>query len=156
MAVHPRWIRRFLSGEDFVAITKAIVAAEALTSAELRVHVERRVPRRLFRRTPGPIARARHVFERLGMHRTAERHGVLIYLAAEDRKLAVVGDAGIHARVGDALWRDVSARMVERLRQGTPRAAITDAIEELGHALATHYPRRPDDRNELSDQVTVS
>jgi uncharacterized membrane protein len=81
---------------------------------------------------------------------------VLIYLAAEDRKLAVVGDAGIHARAGDALWREVSARMVERLRQGTPRAAITGAIEELGRALATHYPRRPDDRNELSDQVTVS
>ena len=61
------------------------------------------------------------MFVRLGMHRTAERHGVLIYLAVGDRKLAVVGDVGIHGRVETRHWHDVRDRMVERLRGGAAR-----------------------------------
>ncbi len=141
MAKHPRWVRRFLSEADFEAITRAIHAAEAGTTAEIRVHVERRVPRRLFRRTPGALIRARHVFTRLGMHRAAERHGVLIYLAIDDRKLAIVGDEGIHGRVGDSHWQGVRDRMVEKLHAGTPRDAILGAIQEVGRALNEHYPR---------------
>src|SRR5262249_26316728 len=101
MAAHPAWARRFLSEPDFDVIAGAIRAAESRTSAEIRVHLERRVPRRLFRRRHDVLARARQVFRRLGMHRTADRHGVLIYVAVMERRLAVVGDEGIHARVGD-------------------------------------------------------
>ncbi len=141
MADHPKWIRRLLGEADFEAITRAIAAAESRTSAEIRVHLERRVPRRLFRRTPGALARAHEVFRHLGMHRAAERHGVLIYLAVEDRKLAVVGDAGIHGRVGAGHWHEVRDRMVDKLRAGAPREAIVGAIQETGRALAAHYPR---------------
>jgi len=140
MAGHPRWVRRFLSEDDFAAITAAIARAETRTSAEIRVHLERRVPRRLLRRTPDPLTRARHVFVSLGMHRTAERHGVLIYLAVGDRKLAVAGDVGIHGRVETRHWHDVRDRMVERLRGGAPREAIVAAIEAIGAELAAHYP----------------
>ena len=141
MAGHPRWVRRFLSEDDFAAITAAIARAETRTSAEIRVHLERRVPRRLLRRTPDPLTRARHVFVSLGMHRTSERHGVLIYLAVGDRKLAVAGDVGIHGRVGTRHWHDVRDRMVERLRGGAPREAIVAAIEAIGAELVAHYPR---------------
>jgi uncharacterized membrane protein len=157
MAKHPGWTRPFLSEADFDAITRAIKTAEARTSAEIRVHLERRVPRRLWLgRAPEVMTRAQHVFRRLGMHRTAERHGVLIYLAVEDRRFAVVGDEGIHGRVGDPHWHRVRDLMVEKLRSSAPREAIERAVEELGRALAEHYPRRPDDKNELSDEVSVS
>lgn len=89
------------------------------------------------------------------MHRTAERHGVLIYLAVDDRTLAVVGDAGIHEKVGDRHWESVRDGMLDRLRAGAPRAALVGAIEAVGRALATHFPRRPGDVNELSDEVSV-
>ena len=157
MARHTSWTRRFLSEAVFDAITRAIKTAEARTSAEIRVHLERRVPRRLLvGRAPDAVTRAHHVFQRLGMHRTAERHGVLVYLAVEDRRLAVVGDEGIHTRVGDPHWHRVRDLMVERLKSNAPREAIERAVEELGRALAAHYPRRPGDENELSDEVSVS
>src|SRR5712664_156381 len=156
MPRHPKWARRFLSDADFDAITRAITTAEARTSAEIRVHLERRVPRRLFRRPSDVLSRAQHVFRRLGMHKTAERHGVLIYLAIEERRLAVVGDQGIHGRVGDGHWHGVRDLMIERLRANAPRAAIVRAIDAIGRALAEHYPRRRDDRNELSNDVSVS
>jgi uncharacterized membrane protein len=155
MAKRPAWARRFLDETDFAAIHRAIVAAEARTSAEIRVHLERRLPRRLFRGRPGPLDRARQVFRRLGMHRTAERHGVLIYLTVDDRTLAVVGDAGIHEKVGDRHWEGVRDGMLERLRAGAPRAALVGAIEAVGRELAAHFPRRPGDVNELSDEVSV-
>ena len=156
MARRPKWANRFLDERDFDAIERAIRNAEARTSAEIRVHLEPRVPRRLWRRRPDALTRAQHVFRRLGMHRTAERHGVLVYIAVDERRLAVVGDEGIHARVGDHHWNQVRDLMVAKLRAGAPREAIEGAVEELGRALAAHYPRRPDDRNELSDEVSVT
>src|SRR3990172_126071 len=71
---------------------------EARTSAEIRVHLDARCP-------GDPMAQAVKVFERLGMHRTAGRHGVMIYVAVGGRRLAVVGDAGIHGRVGEEYWQ---------------------------------------------------
>jgi uncharacterized membrane protein len=157
MAKHPSWTRQFLTEADFDAITRAIKTAESRTSAEIRVHLERRVPRRLLvGPVPDVMTRAHHVFRHLGMHRTAERHGVLIYVAVEDRRLAIVGDEGIHGRVGDPHWHRVRDLMLERLRANAPREAIERAVEELGRSLAEHYPRRPDDKNELTDEVSVS
>ncbi len=155
MGTHPRWARRFLSEEDFDAIIHAIVAAEAETSGEMRVHLERRVPRRRGDKRGDVYQRAHEVFSHLGMHRTPQRHGVLIYLALEDRKLAIVGDEGIHRRVGDLYWARVRDLMVEKLRAGAPRDALLAAIGEVGRTLKEHFPRRPGDVNELSNQVSV-
>ena len=89
------------------------------------------------------------------MHLTAERHGVLIYLAIEDHTLAIVGDEGIHRRVGDAYWAGVRDLMVTKLREGRALDAVLTGVAEVGRVLAEHFPRRPDDRNELSDQVSI-
>src|SRR2546422_378990 len=100
---HPRWVHRILSRDDLAAIVDAITRAESLTSAEVRVHLERRVKRAHAGGDP-TLARARDIFARLEMHDTAHRASVLIYLAVEDRKLALLGDDAIHARVGDEYW----------------------------------------------------
>ncbi len=155
MAKHPRWALRLLSDEDFDAIVHAILAAEAETSAEIRVHLERRVHHRRGGKRQDALERARRVFTHLRMHQTAERHGVLIYLALEDRKLAIVGDEGIHRRVGDDYWARIRDLMVEKLKAAAPREAIVSAIDEAARALRKHFPRRPGETNELSDQVTV-
>ena len=89
------------------------------------------------------------------MHETAERNGVLLYLAVESRKLAIVGDEAIHARVGDQYWTAVRDAMVERLRRGEAREALIQAVGDVGGILQKFFPRRPDDRNELSDQVSL-
>ena len=117
MARHPRWVRRFLGEADLDAVAAAIATAEAATSAEIRVHLDARCPGEA-------LARATLVFERLGMHRTAARHGVLIYVSIEDRKLAVLGDRGIHERVGQAYWD-----------------GLVEAV--LAHFRGAAVPRRP-------------
>lgn len=153
---HPRWIHRLFSDDDLDVIAAAVTEAERHTSGELRVHLERRLPRAADGTTQDALERARELFAALGMQQTRERNGVLVYLAVADRKLAVVGDEGVHARVGDAYWAGVRDAMVARLRDHAPRDAVMAAVHDLGAVLREHFPRRPDDTDELSDRVSVS
>lgn len=101
------------------------------------------------------MARARDVFAALEMHRTTHRNGVLVYLAVEDRKLAIVGDDGIHTRVGDDYWATICERMVQRLKAGAAREAIVTAVREIGEALARWFPPRRGAVHEFDDEVSL-
>jgi uncharacterized membrane protein len=149
MARHPRWVRALLSSDDLAAIARAVAEAEGHTSAEIRVHLDHSCK-------GDALQQAIKVFERLGMHRTAARNGVLLYISVTDRKLAVIGDKGIHERVGEAYWQGLVATVRERLRQPPPRDGLIHALAEVGQELGRHFPRRPDDKNEVSDQVSLS
>ena len=148
MARHPRWVRKFMTESDLEAVARAVAEVEAGTAGEIRVHLDARC-------SGDPMTRAVALFERLGMTRTALRNGVLIYLAIEDRKLAVIGDAGIHARVPADYWERLKERLVADCRAGRPRDGLVKAVRDVGEALTHHFPRAPDDRNELSDEVSL-
>lgn len=156
MARHPAWTRQWLTEEDFEAISRAITEAEAGTSAEIRVHLERHLKHRRWGRRVEALDRARRLFTQLGMQRTAGRNGVLIYLALADRKLAIVGDESIHARVGEQYWQQIRDGMVEHLRHGRAVGAIVTAVADVGRILARHFPRQPDDVDELPPEVSTA
>ena len=143
----PRWVRRFLGPGDLEAVRRAVAEAERGTSGEIRVHLEARCP-------GDPLARAVTVFESLGMTRTALRNGVLVYVGVEDRKLAVIGDAAVHERVGPAYWDRLRDTVVRHFREGHPREGLVAAIQEIGEALSRHFPRTSADENELPDDVS--
>jgi len=140
-------VRRLLSKQDESRVIAAIRAAEARTSGEIRVHVERRCAGRA-------IAAAGRWFRRLGMDATTERNGILFYVAVDDRAFAIVGGAGIHAKVGDAFWEALRDALRESFAKGDPAAGLVRAIDEAASRLAEHFPRRGDDRNELSDEIS--
>lgn len=148
MARHPKWVRAFLSDDDLAAITRAVAEAEEHTSAEVRVHLDHSCD-------GDALQQAIKVFKRLGMHKTAARSGVLVYVSVTDRKLAVIGDRGIHERVGEAYWRGLVAAVRERLRQQQSREGLIHAIAEVGRELGRHFPRRLGDKKELSDDVSL-
>jgi uncharacterized membrane protein len=148
MARHPKWVRAVLSEDDLEAIARAIEQAEEHTSAEIRVHLDHGCP-------GDAVQRAIKVFERLGMHKTAARNAALVYISVTDRKLAIIGDKGIHERVGEDYWQGLVAGVRLRLRQQGPRDGLIHAVAEMGRALAHHFPRRPTDKNELSDEVSL-
>ena len=137
----------FFSAFDSDRIVKAIADAERRTSGEIRVHVTKRKPKDL-------EARAEKRFHLLGMVKTAERNGVLIYIAPKARRFRVVGDAGIHEKAGEAFWTEVASAMEEHFRRGEFTEGVVRGVERVGELLATHFPRQSDDRNELADEVT--
>src|SRR5262245_19422772 len=137
---------RFLSDADEERILAAIRDAESRTSGEIRVHVESR--------TRDVREDAQRWFARLGMGATAERNGVLFFLAFRDRRFAVIGDAGIHARVGDQYWTRLGARLERRFRAGEIGPGLEAAIRAVGRELEAVFPRSPKDANELPDSIS--
>ena len=127
MARHPDWVTEFLSEADLESLASAVRQAEAKTSAEIRVHLDHTC-------NEDALPRAIRIFERLGMHRTAQRNGVLIYISVQDHKLAVIGDTGIHERVGEAYWRGLVDAVRERMRA----AALARGAHPRHHRAGEH------------------
>ncbi len=142
-------VTRFTASVDHDRVTTAIREAEARSTGEVRVHVSSA-------RTDDPEKAAAAVFTRLGMAATRERNGVLIYIAPESRRFAIIGDLAIHERCGGEFWRDVAQAMAEDFRSGRFTDGIVKGVGRTGDALARHFPRsaQQGDVNELPDTVS--
>ena len=131
---------------DSDRIVGAIADAEKKTSSEIRVHVTRRVPEDLEQR-------ALRRFHLLGMTKTAERNGVLIYIAPRAHRFRILGDVAIHEKAGADFWTAVAASMEEHFRKGEFTEGVIRAVGTVGEKLAAHFPRRKDDRDELPNVI---
>jgi uncharacterized membrane protein len=136
----------FFSRLDNDRIVSAIADAEKKSSGEIRVHVTQHKPDDL-------EARARRRFETLGMTQTAERNGVLFYIAPSVRRFQILGDSGIHERCGPDFWKGVASEMEESFRRGEFTDGIVTGIAKVGEVLAHHFPRSTADRNELPNTI---
>ncbi len=127
----------------------AIVATELKTSGEVCVYVEDHVGQE------NVWVRAQHLFQDLGMTKTALRNGVLLYLAVADQRFAILGDSGIDQRVPDGFWDGIRDDMAAHFRQGQFIEGLERAVSRVGDQLGMFFPRAADDINELSDEVHV-
>jgi uncharacterized membrane protein len=132
---------------DIERVKAAIAAAERAASGEIRVSVSR-----FFW---GSVRRAAEkAFFRLGMTRTKDRNGVLFFIVPARKKFTVLGDEGIHAKVGQEFWDCLAGRMSGHFRKGEFTEGLVAAIDEAGRQLAAHFPCDPTiDINELADEV---
>jgi putative membrane protein len=87
--------------------------------------------------------------------RTRAKTGVLLYLSLAEHRAEIVADAAIAARVGPETWGEAMAALVGAVRDGRPGDGMVAAVEKIGHVLAEHFPRSPDDRNELPDRLIL-
>jgi uncharacterized membrane protein len=138
---------RFFTSEQKKLIRQAIAAAELETSGEIRVHIERRC-------RGDVLDRGAYLFEKLGMHKTARRNGVLFYLAVEDQKFAILGDAGINAVTPEDFWDSIKEKMQEEFREGRYADGLQWGIRQAGDSLREHFPHQDDDINELPDDIS--
>jgi uncharacterized membrane protein len=137
----------FFSKEQQAQILASVKEAELETSGEVRVHIETSLKGDV-------LDRAAWLFRKMGMDKTAERNGVLFYLAVSDRKFAIIGDAGINAKVPAGFWDDISEVLKKNFKEGKFTEGLTEGIIMAGNQLKTHFPHRPDDVNELPDDIS--
>ncbi len=138
--------KEFLNRLQHDEIVAAIRHAEQQTSGEIRVFITRHDPL-------DPIAAAQTQFTRLGMHRTSEKNGVLIYVAPRVHKFAVIGDVAVHQRCGDQFWSRTAAEMSAHFKKGGFTEGIVHGIKKAGELLAQQFPRGPGGKNELPDDI---
>ena len=139
----------FFSKEQQAQILASVREAEHETSGEIRVHIESKLQGDV-------LDRAAWLFKKLGMHKTAERNGVLFYLAVNDKKFAIIGDAGINAKVPDGFWNDISELLTKNFKEGKFTEGLSEGILLAGKHLKIHFPHRKDDVNELADEISFN
>jgi uncharacterized membrane protein len=139
----------FVASLDDERIVAAIQDAESRSRGEIRVHVAEG-------EVVDPRAEAAFVFERLGMADTAERNGVLLFVAPESQSITVIGDREAHARCGEAFWAAVVEGVRDEFRAGRFTEGLVAGVRAVADELARHFPRQPGDtdRNELPDSVS--
>lgn len=90
------------------------------------------------------------------VHRTRDASGVLILVSMLERRVEILADEGIHARVGVGGWQSHVARIIESIKAGRPARGIVETVGLIGDELKIGFPPRPDDENELSNEVIVT
>ena len=139
--------QKFFTDIQQQAIIKSIEKAELNTSGEIRLHVEDTCK-------INPVERAIEIFEKLEMHKTELRNGVLFYLATKDKKIAVIGDKGINDIVTENFWDDVKNEIINQFKKNQFTEGICKGIEMAGEKLKIHFPFESDDTNELSNDIS--
>jgi uncharacterized membrane protein len=137
----------FFTKEQQALILASVREAEKATSGEIRVHIESSFKGDV-------LDRAAWVFNKLGMQKTAERNGVLFYLAVTDRKFAIIGDAGINAKVPAGFWDNISLLLQKNFKENKFTEGLSEGILLAGKQLKAHFPYTEDDVNELSDEIS--
>ena len=139
--------REFLTKLEHVRIIETIRKAESKTSGEIRVLIQRG------KLKSDPLITAQRKFHRLGMHKTRERNAVLILVVPRAHKFAVIGDKAIHEKCGDEFWQGIVERMRKHFQNERFSDAMVEAVNEIGNVLARDFPKTPEDKNELPDEV---
>jgi uncharacterized membrane protein len=140
--------KEFFTPEEKKQVVEAIQKAEQRTSGEVRVFVESKC------RFVDAIDRATELFFQLGMDKTAERNGTLVYVAVKDRQAAVFGDEGIHHRVGQKYWEEEVNKMMVCFKQANLADGLIQIVTDIGEALYKHFPYdHKTDKNELPDDM---
>lgn len=147
------WFRgiRWFPDDAMARIRDAIAAGERTHAGEICFAVESRfAPWAVF---SGLTARerARQLFGALGVWDTKDNSGVLLYLQLAERRVEIVADRGIAARVPPAQWEALCARFADGVRQGPAEAAVLGCITGINALLAEHFPADEDNPRELSD-----
>lgn len=138
---------KILTHEEELKVVEAIQRGERSTSAEIKIHIDKKCPK-------DPLDSAVEWFHKLKMEQTELRNGVLIYIASDDRKMAIIGDKGINELVEDGFWNTTYEIMRSSFSKGEYCQGLCGAIDSVAAILKQHFPYQSDDVNELSDDIS--
>ena len=130
-------------------VVSAIKEAESRTTGEIRVFIENRC------KYMDAMHRAKELFTKLGMHKTEHHNAIIVYLAIKDRQYAIFGDVAIFEKAGGAFfWEKAAAQLKNYLKNNQVTEGLCICINELGIALAQHFPfDAAVPKNELPDEI---
>jgi putative membrane protein len=73
-------------------------------------------------------------------HASTAPAGIMIYASIAERRVEVVADEAIHAKVADGEWDRAVKAALGPIRAGDVAAGLIAAIELCGRTLAEHFP----------------
>ncbi len=148
-------LRKAFKPQSLKAIEAAIGEQEKRHDGELRFVVESAMPIAELWANCSPRERAVELFGALGVWDTEENAGVLIYLLLADKDVEIVADRGIDRRVGHAAWESICGAMQREFQAGRFEHGVMLGVQAVSDLLATHFPPKTDNVNELHNSPVV-
>ena len=90
-----------------------------------------------------------------GLHHTRAHTGILILASLLEHRVVVLADRGINEKVQPGTWDEVVRILTAGLKSGNACDAFCKAIGRCGEILAQHFPRPPDDKDELANKLVI-
>lgn len=146
-------IDKYFKKEDLEKIARTCTEVEKNTSGEIRVSIYNKKPWRL--RKKNIFELALYEFYRLGMDKTRDRTGILLFILLNERKFQILADSGINEKVNQEVWDNIASELTSYFKQGKYMEGVVKVVKKMGKVLSRYFPRKPDDINELSDEVSV-
>lgn len=97
--------------------------------------------------------RAVRAFYEKGLYRTKNGTGILIFISIFERKVWILGDQEINARISSDSWQELVQILVSGIKEGRACDSLCAVITRCGEELSRHFPRENDDVNELQDEL---
>jgi putative membrane protein len=94
-------------------------------------------------------------FTAQGLHYTRAHTGILILASLLEHRVEVLADRGINEKVAAGTWNEIVQILTAGLKSGHACDAYCKAIERCGEILAQHFPRSPDDTDELGNKLVI-
>ncbi|MDP1675370.1 MAG: TPM domain-containing protein [Bacteroidota bacterium] len=146
--------KNILTREEMTKIAAVILEVEKETIGEIRVNIQKIRPFRDRKLSVYELAIKK--FYELGMDKTKDKTGVLIYILLSDKKFQIIGDEGINKKVSKEFWDVLAMKMAEYFRINKFVEGISHTVKEVGVILKKEFPMKSGDTNELSNEVVIS
>ncbi len=144
---------KYFNDDDFLKISAAIKKAEKTTSGEIRVSIKDSAPFSCKKLTVRQIAEKE--FYKLGMNQTRDRTGILLLLLLQERAFYILADEGINSKVKQDTWDKIRDEIQSEFQNGNFTNGVILGVGKIGEVLTQSFPIKPDDTNELSNEVVV-
>ncbi|MBI5404343.1 MAG: TPM domain-containing protein [Ignavibacteriae bacterium] len=147
------YIRKFLSGQDLDEIKNEIGKIEESTSGEIRLCFK--LKRGFHERKLSSRDSAMKEFYKLGMDRTEDKTGVLIYILFGERKFEIVADEGINSKIRQETWDVIISHLTSEFSQGNFKTGLMKCLGEIKNVLIAEFPAKFKNENELSNDIVI-
>jgi len=146
-------LKKLFTKEDLALIASAINEAEKTTAGEIRVSIRQR--RRWREKKLNIEEMARQEFHSLGMTKTKDQTGILIFLLMDEKKFFILADKGIHTKVEQASWTRIAEEMSSLFSKKDFRQGVIHGVQAVSKVLSQFFPQKANDKNELPNDVHV-
>lgn len=99
--------------------------------------------------------RAELEFHRLGIQKTKDRSGILVFVSIFEHKVIVLADEGIAQRLKPQMWEEIVENLTRSLRQNQLAQGLTQSIKSLGDLLQVHFPAGSGAHDELKNTLVI-
>lgn len=147
------YIKKYLSKSDFDELKDEIGKIESHTTGEIRLCFK--LKRGFHERNQNTRDVAMKEFYKLGMDKTEEKTGILIFILFKEKKFEIIADEGINSKIKQEIWDLIINHLQSEFSQGNYKTGLIKCLNEMKNVLTEEFPVKFKNTNELSNDIVI-